>query len=75
MNLLVLTVNVVGSGIVVLDPDQATYTSGSSVGLTATTDAGWKFSGWSGNLTGSINPETLVMTSNMTVNATFTEIP
>ena len=74
MNLLVLTVNVVGSGSVVLDPDQATYTSGSSVGLTATADAGWEFTGWSGDLGGSVNPETILMDGYKTVTATFTEV-
>ena len=37
-------------------PDQATYTSGTVVSLTAVPAAGWSFSGWSGDLSGSTNP-------------------
>jgi uncharacterized repeat protein (TIGR02543 family) len=70
-----LTINTVGSGSVTKNPDQATYASGTSVELTATADAGWEFSGWSGDLTGSTNPDTITMNSDKTVTATFTEIP
>ena len=69
-----LTVNTVGNGSVTKNPDQATYTYGENVQLTATADPGWSFSGWSGNLTGSNNPETIIMDDTKTVTATFTEI-
>jgi len=68
-----LTINVVGNGTVVKDPDQATYTYGTLVELTAVADSGWVFSHWSGDLTGSTNPETINMTSNKTVTTTFTQ--
>jgi uncharacterized repeat protein (TIGR02543 family) len=70
-----LTVNVIGSGSVTKNPDQATYTSGSSVQLTATPAAGWAFSGWSGDLSGSTNPTSITMNGNKGVTATFTENP
>jgi len=70
----VLTVNTVGNGTVALDPDQALYTSGQVITLTATADPGWVFSGWSGDLTGSTNPETLLITSDTSVTATFSQI-
>jgi len=69
-----LTVSVVGNGSVAKDPDQPTYTYGTLVELTATADPGWTFDHWSGNLTGSANPETINMTSNKTVTAHFSPI-
>jgi uncharacterized repeat protein (TIGR02543 family) len=45
------------------------------VTLTATADAGWTFSNWTGDLTGSTNPDTITMDGNKTVTATFTETP
>jgi Divergent InlB B-repeat domain/FlgD Ig-like domain/K319L-like, PKD domain/Calcineurin-like phosphoesterase len=70
-----LTVNTVGSGSVALNPPGGTYNVGTEVTLTATPDAGFQFSGWSGDLTGSTNPATLSMDSHKNVTATFTAIP
>jgi len=67
-----LTINIVGNGAVAKDPDQPTYTCGTSVNLTATADPGWRFSGWSGDLSGTISPEIIVMNDDKTVTATFT---
>jgi hypothetical protein len=39
--------------------------------LTAQTVQGWSFTHWSGDLTGSNNPETIIMNSNKTVTAHF----
>jgi len=69
-----LTVNIVGSGSVSKSPDQATYANGTVVTLTATPDLGWSFSGWSGDLTGSTNPDTITMDANKNVTAHFTQI-
>ncbi len=66
-----LTVNTVGQGTVTKSPDQASYAAGSSVNLTAAAAAGWSFSGWSGDLTGSANPASLTMSADKTVTATF----
>ncbi len=68
-----LTVNIVGNGQVALDPPGNTYPAGSVVQLTATADPGWVFSGWSGDLTGSDNPESITMTGARSVTATFVE--
>ena len=68
-----LTVNVVGSGSVTKVPDQATYTHGTVVELTATPAAGWSFSAWGGDLTGSTNPDSITMDGDRTVTATFTQ--
>ena len=64
-----LTTNVVGSGSV--NPSSGTYDDGTMVTLTATPDAGFQFSGWSGDLTGSVNPTTITMNANKNVTATF----
>ena len=70
-----LTVNITGSGSVTKNPDKALYNSGDVVQLTAVPAAGYTFTGWSGDLTGSTNPASLTMNSNKTVTATFTQQP
>ena len=67
-----LTTAVFGSGTVGKSPDQATYPSGSSVTLTATPAAGFQFTGWSGDTTGTASPLTVTMTGNKNITATFT---
>ena len=67
-----LTVNIEGNGQV--NPNStAPYVYGDVIELTATADLGWSFESWSGDLTGSVNPETITMDSNKTVTATFTQ--
>jgi uncharacterized repeat protein (TIGR02543 family) len=74
-----LTVNIVGSGSV--EVDGTAYTSpvtvdeGTTLSLEAIAATGWEFSAWSGTLTGTTNPDNLLMDGNKTVTATFTEIP
>jgi uncharacterized repeat protein (TIGR02543 family) len=70
-----LTTNVVGSGSITKSPDQPLYLSGDTVIVTAVPDPGWVFDAWSDDLTGTENPDTLVMVSNTTITATFTEAP
>jgi uncharacterized repeat protein (TIGR02543 family) len=59
-------------GSVTRSPNAASYTYGQVVTLQAVPDAGYAFSGWSGNLTGTTNPATLVMDANKSVTANFT---
>ena len=68
-----LTINTVGNGTVSKNPDQATYDENDVVELTAYPVVGWAFSAWSGDLTGSANPDTITMDSDKTVTATFTQ--
>ena len=68
----ILTINIDGNGTVTKNPDQTTYTYGTIVELTANPDSGWSFDHWSGDLTGSNNPETITMNSDKTVTAHFT---
>ncbi|GAA3970285.1 beta strand repeat-containing protein [Hymenobacter antarcticus] len=67
-----LTATAVGSGTVSKNPDQRSYLSGANVSLTATPAAGFQFSGWSGDATGTANPLTVAMTANKAITATFT---
>jgi hypothetical protein len=66
-----LRVDTVGNGSVTTDPHQAGYHYGDVVTLTATADSGWAFAGWSGDLSGSANPETITITGDTDVTATF----
>jgi uncharacterized repeat protein (TIGR02543 family) len=68
-----LATNVVGSGSV--SPSGGTYAAGAGVTLTATPSAGYQFSGWSGDLSGSENPATITMDGNKNVTATFAALP
>lgn len=74
LNNYTLTVTAV-NGTVSKAPDQATYNHGSNVVLTATPAAGYVFSSWSGDATGTTNPLTVSMTSNKNITANFTAIP
>ncbi|MDA7541189.1 hypothetical protein N8605_00885, partial [bacterium] len=63
--------------LVVLDPENGsvsgagTYALGTDAILTATPDIGYLFEGWSGGATGNENPFTIVMTSNVSIEAAF----
>jgi uncharacterized repeat protein (TIGR01451 family)/uncharacterized repeat protein (TIGR02543 family) len=72
-DLYTLTVNKIGHGSVAAQPDQATYTYGTLVTLTATADPGWTFAGWQGASNGSLPQTTVVVNGNATITATFTQ--
>ena len=65
-----LTVNVVGSGTVA--PTGGTYAEGTVVQMSATANAGWTFTGWSGDLTDTASSVNVTMDGNKTLTATFT---
>ncbi len=69
-----LTTQVVGQGSIQRDPNQATYYLDTEVELRAVPAAGWRFTGWSGGLSGSTNPKTLTITGDVQVTATFVRI-
>jgi len=60
------------NGTVVKHPDQLTYDYGTVVELTATPNAGYKFTSWSGDATGIISPKSIIMNANKNVTANFT---
>ncbi len=68
-----LDTNTLGSGSVSLSPSGSNYEEGTVVNLTAIASAGHIFTGWSGDLSGSSNPQSLVMDSNKSVTASFIE--
>ncbi len=60
------------NGAVAKSPDQTTYTYGTEVSLTATPDAGYRFTGWTGNVADPTAASTsLVVTGDTTVTAHF----
>jgi uncharacterized repeat protein (TIGR02543 family) len=67
-----LTTTVAGQGSV--SPASGSFEEGTSVTLTATPAQGYAFSGWSGDVSGSASPVTLVMNANKSVTAIFTQI-
>jgi uncharacterized repeat protein (TIGR02543 family) len=60
------------NGTVTRTPNKTSYTAGETVTLQAVPNSGYTFSGWSGALTGTTNPATLVMDANKSVTANFT---
>lgn len=64
-----------GSGTVAKSPNQTFYGSGSKIQIGATAAAGYVFSSWSGDLTGTTNPDSLLVNGNKTVTANFTTGP
>ncbi|MGF7081018.1 ice-binding family protein [Mucilaginibacter sp. UYCu711] len=75
LNTYTLTVNANAlMGSVTKNPNLAVYNSGTNVQLTATPNAGFIFTSWSGDATGSINPLTVNMNSNKNITANFTAV-
>jgi len=60
-----------GAGTIVVVPDQTDYTCADLVEVSASPSAGWAFVGWSGDLSGITNPQTLPMTEDRSVTAHF----
>lgn len=70
---LTLTVTSGGNGTVAREPDQDTYLTGDLVTITASPAAGYSFSNWSVDYTGTDNPATVTVNSDMTVQANFSQ--
>ncbi len=66
-----LTIDAVDSGSVAKSPNQIKYNYGDVVELTANPVSGWSFVGWSGDLSGDDNPDTVTVIGDMSVTATF----
>ena len=58
-------------GTVNLDPPGGVYEAGTVVTLTAVPTVPYAFSGWTGDLSGTVNPVALTMDAKKTVTATF----
>ncbi|OGV12135.1 MAG: hypothetical protein A2440_17655 [Stygiobacter sp. RIFOXYC2_FULL_38_25] len=70
INTYLLTITSV-NGTVIKNPDLASYTHGTQVQITATPSAGYTFTGWSGDASGSANPITVTMTGNKNIIANY----
>src|SRR5207247_2417800 len=62
-------------GTITRDPDLLKYTNGATVRLTATANAGFVFTGWSGDVSGTNNPIAVTMNANKTITANFQSVP
>ena len=76
----VLDVNIVNDGVgeeidnaVILNPEQIEYGYGQMVTLVAAPVLGWEFTGWSGAINSTALTETLTITQDNAVTATFTQ--
>ncbi|MCP4745951.1 MAG: PKD domain-containing protein [Desulfobacteraceae bacterium] len=67
-----LTASVVGQGSI--SPSTGSYDQDSTLSMTATPAAGWVFDCWTGDLTGSDNPQDLLMDNDKIVTATFIKV-
>ena len=70
-----LTMAVSGNGSTSPSVGAHTYDENTTVTLSATPAAGWEFDHWSGSVSGSTNPRTIIMNADKSVTAHFTEIP
>jgi hypothetical protein len=70
---LATTIDPVGTGTILKDPDMTAYPSGQEVQLTANPITGWQFDHWGGDLSGNTNPTSIMMNGNKTVTAFFTQ--
>jgi len=68
-----LGTSVTGSGSISLSPAGGSYSCGQQVIVTATPATEWSFSGFTGALTGSTNPQTITLNANSNVAAAFTQ--
>jgi hypothetical protein len=66
-----LSTSATGPGSVTLDPPGGTYPAGTMVTVTAAPDPDSAFTGWSGDLAGTTNPESILMDADKSVTAAF----
>ncbi|MBD3275831.1 MAG: hypothetical protein GF372_10985, partial [Candidatus Marinimicrobia bacterium] len=64
-----------GQGSVSRNPAKEGYSYNTEVELTAIPSLGWTFDNWSGDLTGTQNPATIVMDSDKNITTNFFELP
>lgn len=62
-----------GTGSVTKSPSATQYDAGTVVTLTGVAASGYRFSSWSGDASGTVNPTTVTMNSNKSVTANFVE--
>lgn len=72
--LLTTAASPVAGGSISASPDGSYFDAGTSVQLTALPATGYAFSGYTGDLAGGLNPQTVVMSAPRSVTATFTSV-
>jgi hypothetical protein len=70
-----LDVGVDGSGFVTKNPTHSVYPPSATVTVTAAPSDGWYFDHWSGGASGSSNPLSVTMNTNVTITAHFVAFP
>ena len=70
-----LTATSTAGGTVQVSPSGSVFEAGQTVQITARPDAGFAFSGWSGDVDGSANPLTVTMNGDLAVTARFLTKP
>jgi uncharacterized repeat protein (TIGR02543 family) len=68
---LTTTISPAGTGSITLNPAGGTYASGTVVTVTTNPNDGYDFVGWSGDLTGPVNPQTITMNGAKKITANF----
>jgi hypothetical protein len=66
-----LTTTVIPSGAGVVVPSEGNFVAGSSIGIEAIPNEGYVFSNWGGDLTGTINPRSILFTRDRNIEALF----
>ncbi len=61
-------------GSILLNPAGNCYLSGTLINVNATPETGYKFENWSGDLSGFTNPEIVIMDSDKSITANFSEL-
>jgi hypothetical protein len=74
VRMVTLTRLVVGSGMLLVVPDQPSYPCGTPVAITAFAAAGWQFDHWEGSAAGNDNPLFLIMDDDKTITGVFVDI-
>lgn len=62
-------------GHVITNPQGESFAAGTHIVVTAVPDSGWRFTGWGGSLSGSANPDTVIMDEDKSIFANFESIP
>jgi len=70
----VLTIEIIGNGIVEVDPEQSFYSYGDIINLTAIPDEGWDFSYWGENCSDCEKTKSLTMDDDKAITAYFSFI-
>jgi hypothetical protein len=66
-----LSLSIVGSGTLTINEDKIEYNLGETVTLIPSPETGYQFDHWEGDLTGSLNPETVLMNGDKQITVVF----